>query len=127
MAALELSFATMAMTLVAGIASVASPCVLPVVPIVVTGTEQDHKSRPLLIVIGLSISFMLMGVITTLFAGAVAGFMPLVEKAAGIVILAFGVLMLADVNLFKRFTLFANLGRGSGGRWSGLIMGLTLG
>lgn len=43
MTPLDLSIATMAMTIFAGIASVASPCVLPVVPIIVTGTETDHK------------------------------------------------------------------------------------
>lgn len=127
MAVPDLSLTSMAMALIAGMVSIASPCVLPVVPIIITGTEQDHRYRPLLIVLGLSTSFVLMGVITTLFAGAVAGIMPLVEKVAGVVILLFGLLLLADVNLFKRFTLFSNLQTGSGGRWSGLIMGLTLG
>lgn len=127
MAVPDLSLTSMAMALIAGMVSIASPCVLPVVPIIITGTEQDHRYRPLLIVLGLSTSFVLMGVITTLFAGAVAGIMPLVEKIAGVVILLFGLLLLADVNLFKRFTLFSNLQTGSGGRWSGLIMGLTLG
>lgn len=127
MAVPDLSLTSMAMALIAGMVSIASPCVLPVVPIIITGTEQDHRYRPLLIVLGLSTSFVLMGVITTLFAGAVAGIMPLVEKVAGVVIMLFGLLLLADVNLFKRFTLFSNLQTGSGGRWSGLIMGLTLG
>ena len=128
MTALDLSFTTMAMTIFAGIASVASPCVLPVVPIVITGTDSDHKHRPLLIVIGLTISFMAMGLLTSLFGGAIAGFMPLLEKGAGVLILLFGLLMLFDINPFKKLTLFSNIQAGSGqGRWSGLIMGLTLG
>jgi len=117
----------MVMTLLAGVASVASPCVLPIIPIIVTGTESDHKYRPLLIVLGLGISFMAMGVLTSLFGGAIAGVMPLLEKGAGIVVIIFGLLMLLDINLFKRLTMFSNIQQSSQGRWSGLIMGLTLG
>jgi len=127
MTPLDLSITTMAMTIFAGIASVASPCVLPVVPIIVTGTETDHKHRPLLIVLGLSLSFMAMGLVTSLFGGAIAGVMPLLEKAAGIMVLVFGLLMLFDINPFKKLTLFSSIKGGSQGRWSGLIMGLTLG
>jgi len=127
MTPLDLSITTMAMTVFAGIASIASPCVLPVVPIIVAGTEKDHKHRPLLIVLGLSLSFMAMGLMTSLFGGAISGVMPLLEKAAGILIILFGVLMLFDINLFKKLTLFSNIQNHSQGRWSGLIMGLTLG
>ncbi len=127
MTPLDLSITTMAMTLFAGIASVASPCVLPIVPIVVTGSDTDHKHRPLLIVIGLSISFMAMGLLTSLFGGAIAGVMPALEKGAGAIILLFGVLMLFDINPFKKLTMFSNIQAGSKGRWSGLVMGLTLG
>jgi len=127
MTSLDLSITTMVITLFAGIASVASPCVLPIVPIVVTGTDTDHKHRPLLIVLGLTISFMAMGLLTSLFGGAIAGIMPLLEKGAGVIILIFGVLMLFDINLFKKMTFFSNIGAGGQGRWSGLVMGLTLG
>ncbi|MCW8860263.1 MAG: cytochrome c biogenesis CcdA family protein [Deltaproteobacteria bacterium] len=127
MTPIDLSLTTVAMVIFAGIASITSPCVLPVVPIIVAGTEKDHKYRPLLIVLGLSISFIAMGVITSLFGGAIAGVIPIIEKAAGTIILLFGLLMLLDINLFKKFTLFSNIKTGSQGRWSGLIMGLTLG
>lgn len=127
MEALDLSLTSIVIVIFAGLASVASPCVLPVVPIIVTGTEQDHKYRPVLIVIGLSISFIAMGVATSVFGGAIAGSLPLMEKAAGVIVLLFGVLMLFDINLFKRLTLFSKIGSGSQGRWSGLIMGLSLG
>ena len=115
------------MAVFAGFASIASPCVLPVVPIIVTGTQKDHKYRPLLIVAGLSFSFMAMGAITSIFGGAVAGAMPVLEKVAGIVVIIFGVLMLLDINLFKKLSLFNRVQTPSSGRWSGLLLGLTLG
>jgi cytochrome c-type biogenesis protein len=112
----------------AGIASIASPCVLPMVPIIVTGTSDDHKYRPLLIVTGLSFSFIMMGVLTSLFAGAVAGVMPMVEKTVGVVVIIFGLSMLFGMNVFKKFTFFYKAQQfQSKGKWSGLILGMTLG
>jgi cytochrome c-type biogenesis protein len=127
MVPLDLNVATLAMVLLAGLASIASPCVLPVVPIIVTGTKEDHRLRPLLIVLGLSISFIAMGAVSSIFGGAIAGVMPLLEKGAGVIVILFGVLMLVDINPFKHFQLFSRMQVGSKGRWSGLILGLTLG
>jgi cytochrome c-type biogenesis protein len=127
MTPLDLSLTSLMMAAFAGFASIASPCVLPVVPIIVTGTQEDHKYRPLLIVAGLSLSFMAMGAITSIFGGAIAGVMPALEKVAGALVILFGVLMLLDINLFKRLTLFNRVQTPSNGRWSGLLLGLTLG
>lgn len=127
MAPLDLNITSLAMVLLAGLASVASPCVLPVIPIIVTGTKEDHRHRPVLIVLGLSASFIAMGAISSLFGGAVAGVMPLLEKGAGCVIILFGMLMLFDINPFKRLTAFSQIRTESRGRWSGLILGSTLG
>ncbi|MEK6202274.1 MAG: cytochrome c biogenesis CcdA family protein [Desulfobulbaceae bacterium] len=125
---LELTATTLLLVTFAGFASIASPCVLPMVPIIVTGTSDDHKYRPLLIVIGLSLSFIMMGVITSIFAGAVAGVMPLVEKVVGVVVIAFGLSMLAGINVFKKFTFFYKAQQlQSKGKWSGLLLGFTLG
>jgi len=45
------------LTFGAGLLSVLSPCVLPVLPVVVTGTEKDHRLRPFLVVSGLAVTF----------------------------------------------------------------------
>jgi cytochrome c biogenesis protein CcdA len=125
---LELSITTLLMVTLAGLASIASPCVLPMVPIIITGTNDDHKYRPLLIVAGLSFSFILMGILTSLFAGAVAGIMPVVEKVVGVVVILFGLSMLFGINIFKKFTfLYKAQQVQSKGKWSGLVLGMTLG
>src|SRR5512136_369582 len=92
----------LAMAFGAGLASVASPCVLPVVPLLVTGTAEDHRWRPALVVTGLAASFVAMGVVMSLLGGAVALLMPRLEKGVGILLVAFGLLLLAGVDLFKR-------------------------
>jgi cytochrome c-type biogenesis protein len=119
--------AELAMAFGAGLASVASPCVLPVVPLLVTGTADDHRARPALVVAGLAASFMLMGVLTSLFGAAIGPALPALEKAVAILMIAFGLLLLLDVNLFKGLTWLQRVGPAVGGRWSGLVLGLSLG
>jgi cytochrome c-type biogenesis protein len=123
----DLGLSTLALTFGAGLASVASPCVLPVVPLIVTGTADEHRARPALIVLGIAVSFVAMGAVSSLFGSAIGPALPLLEKAVGILIVLFGLLLLADVNLFKRFTWLQRIQVGGDGRWSGLLLGLSLG
>lgn len=111
----------------AGLASVASPCVLPVVPLLVTGTAEDHRWRPALVVAGLAASFVAMGVVMSLFGGAIALLMPRVERGVGILLVAFGLLLLAGVDLFKRLSWLQSIPAPGPGRWSGLLLGASLG
>ncbi len=124
---MDVGVTSIALTFGAGLASVASPCVLPVLPIILSGTAEDHRSRPALIVAGIAASFVLMGVVTSLFGGAIAPVLPALEKLFGAMVVAFGVLLLADVNLFKRITWVNRVQAGGRGRWSGLLLGASLG
>jgi cytochrome c-type biogenesis protein len=117
----------LALSFGAGLASVASPCVLPVVPLLVTGTAEDHRARPALVVTGLAASFVAMGVLMSLFGGTVGPAVPRLEKAVGALVVGFGLLTLLDVNLFKRLSWFQRVGAPAAGPWSGLLLGLSLG
>jgi cytochrome c-type biogenesis protein len=112
----------------AGLVSVLNPCVLPVLPIVVTGGVHDHRSRPLLLVLGLAVTFVLMGIASALFGSLVASVMPQVERVAGVLIAVFGLMLLLDINPFKGLGFLSGLNISAGdGRWSGLVLGMTLG
>ncbi|MFH2131171.1 MAG: cytochrome c biogenesis CcdA family protein [bacterium] len=124
---MDVSLTNVLLVMLAGITSVASPCVLPVIPIIVTGTVEEHRYRPLLIVLGLSFSFILMGVVSASFGSLITGKMLIIEKAAGVIIMLFGLLMFFNVNLFKHITIFNRLQSRSSGPWSGLFLGVTLG
>ena len=124
---MEIGLSAVALSFGAGLARVASPCVLPVVPIIVAGTADEHRSRPALVVAGISASFVAMGVLTSLFGATVGPALPLLEKVVGVVVVAFGLLLLADVNVFKRLTWLQRIQPSGGGRWSGLLLGLSLG
>jgi len=111
----------------AGLASVLSPCVLPVVPLIVTGTARDHKLRPVLIVAGLALAFVAMGVVSSLFGAVIGPWMYKVEKGVGALIALFGLLLVFDVNVFKHFGALARLGEHAGGRINGFALGIMLG
>ena len=124
---MDVGLSTFALTFAAGLASVASPCVLPVIPIIVAGTTDEDRGRPALIVAGIALAFVAMGVATSLFGGAVGPALPWLEKATGALVLLFGLLLLLDVNLFKRLGAFQRIQVRGGGRWSGLLLGASLG
>ena len=68
-----------------------------------------------------------MGVASSLFGGAIGPALPFLEKATGVLVIAFGLLLLADVNLFKRLTWLQGIQVKGSGRWSGLLLGASLG
>ena len=124
---MDLSLSSLALAFGAGLASVLSPCVLPVVPLIVTGTTDEHRARPALVVAGLAASFMAMGLLTALFGATVGPLVPRLEKVVAVLVILFGLLLLLDVNLFKRLTWLQRIQPGTGGRWSGLVLGASLG
>ena len=124
---MSLGLESLGLAFAAGLASVASPCVLPVVPLLVTGTAEDHRWRPALVVVGLAASFIAMGVAMSLFGGAIGPALPVLEKWVGGLLVLFALLLLADVNPFKRLTWLQAIQAPGGGRWSGLLLGASLG
>ncbi len=124
---MDLGPTSLALSFGAGLASVASPCVLPVVPLLVAGRADDHRARPALVVAGIAASFVAMGVATSLFGAAIGPLVPGLEKAVGAIVLVFGLLLLADVNPFERLAFLQRLGARGNGRWSGLFLGASLG
>lgn len=111
----------------AGLASVLSPCVLPVVPVIVAGADKNDRLRPLLIVIGLSLAFMSMGAISSLFGAYLIGRTRYIELSGAMIIILMGVTVLFDMSVFKRFYQLSNIRVKGNGRFSGLVLGMALG
>ncbi len=111
----------------AGLLSVMSPCILPILPIIVTGKAQDSKFRPLLIVLGLASTFVLMGILSTLFGQIISPYIYSIEKISGVVILFFGIMLLLDINILKNIGIFGRINYQGEGALSGLFLGMTLG
>ncbi len=124
---MDLGIANIALSTGAGLASVLSPCVLPVVPVIVAGAEKNDRLRPLLVVLGLSLTFMAMGAVSSLFGALLVGRTRSIELAGAIIIMIIGVLMIFDLNLFKRLYRLSNIRLKGDGRLSGLVLGMALG
>jgi cytochrome c-type biogenesis protein len=124
---MELGLTNIFVSIGAGLASVLSPCVLPVIPVIVAGSTEKDRLRPLLIVIGLSITFMLMGIVSSLFGTMLVGKMRSIEQVGGGVIALFGLLIILNINVFKRLYRLQNININTEGKLSGLVLGLALG
>ena len=111
----------------AGLASVMSPCVLPVIPIIMAGSERADRLRPLILVLGLSISFMAMGAVSSLFGALLVGKTRYIELFGSYIIITLGLMVIFDLSIFKRMTRFSNIRVEGAGRFGALILGMALG
>jgi cytochrome c-type biogenesis protein len=123
----DLGITTIALAVGAGLASVLSPCVLPVVPVIVAGAEGKDRLRPFLIILGLAITFMAMGAISSLFGALLIGRTRYIELAGALVIMIMGLIVVFDVGIFKRLYRLSNIRVKGEGRFSGLFLGMALG
>lgn len=124
---MDFSIVTIGMAIGAGVASVLSPCVLPVIPIIMAGAEREDKLRPLIVVLGLAISFMTMGAISSLFGALLIGRTRSIEIAGSAIIVIMGLMVMFDMSVFKRFYRLSNIRVKGEGRLGGLILGMSLG
>jgi cytochrome c-type biogenesis protein len=124
---MDFSIVTLFMAIGAGLASVLSPCVLPVIPIIMAGSEREDRLRPLIIVTGLAISFMAMGAISSLFGALLIGKTRYIEICGSVIIVIMGLMVMFDLSIFKRFYQLSNIRVTGKGRIGGLILGLSLG
>jgi cytochrome c biogenesis protein CcdA len=74
----------------AGVLSILSPCILPLLPAVLASSTGKGKLRPLAIVLGVSISFTLMGIVTSAFGTAFQAYTGQLKILAEILIIAMG-------------------------------------
>jgi len=120
-------FLNIAQTLIAGILSVFSPCIIPVLPIIMVGREKDSRLRPFYIVSGLATMFIILGVISSAFGYLLIGKIDYLEKIGAVIIFIFGATMLLDINPFKKITIFNKLIADKTQDMPDFILGLSFG
>lgn len=124
---MDLGLVNLVLAVSAGLASVLSPCVLPVVPVIAAGAERTDRLRPLLVVLGLSLTFMAMGAVSSLFGELLIGRTRTIEVAGAAVIILLGVMVILDLSVFKRLYRLSNIPVKAEGRLGGLVLGMALG
>ncbi len=132
---MELSLSSYGLSLLAGALSTLSPCVLPLLPILLGSATATHKLGPVALVGGLMLSFMVIGV-TLGSLGGVIGLEPQTLRLAGsLLLIVFGAVLLSSW-LQERFgAAVSRLGVGQGllarfnlgGLHGQFLLGLLLG
>jgi len=118
----EFGLGTYGIGFAAGSLSILSPCVLPLVPILLGTAASAHRRGPLALAAGLTLSFAVIGVLLA-SAGASLGLDQTVFRSiAALMLLGFGVLLLST-GLQERFAVAAS-GASSAGQ--SMLSRLTL-
>src|SRR3954471_14260759 len=119
--------------LVAGAATAVSPCVLPVLPVVLSAGATGGRRRPLGIVTGLTLSFTFATVALVYVIDALGLPDDLLRTIAIVVLLLFGVTLMVPALAARveawltRLAPSARRGDENGGFGSGVVVGLSLG
>jgi cytochrome c-type biogenesis protein len=130
-----LEIVTFAGALLAGVVSIASPCVLPLLPGVMAYSTEKSKLTPLAIVLGLAMSFTAMGVLSSMFGAFLIDYMDYIKIASGVLIILMGLYILSRtiedllLNVWQRLPL-AKVARpdlDGEGLVGGMLLGVSLG
>jgi cytochrome c biogenesis protein CcdA/thiol-disulfide isomerase/thioredoxin len=119
--------------LIAGAATAVSPCVLPVLPVVLSAGATGGRRRPLGIVTGLAISFTFATVALVYVIDALGLPDDLLRTVAIVVLLLFGITLVVPAlaarveGALTRLAPRARRGDANGGFGSGFLVGLSLG
>ncbi|WP_406660048.1 cytochrome c biogenesis CcdA family protein [Methanolobus sp. ZRKC3] len=112
----------------AGIISVLSPCVLPLLPVIFAYSTTEGKFRPLAIVLGLILTFTLMGIAVSSLGAAIQPFIDDLRIVAELLIIVFGIAMLTDIEMFSIVNKYTgNIHVEKKGIFGGLLLGSALG
>jgi cytochrome c-type biogenesis protein len=84
----------MLLALLAGILSILSPCVLPLLPVVLTGAVAEHRLAPLALAAGVAVSFTAIGVFVATVGFSIGLDMTVFRSAAAILLILVGAVLL---------------------------------
>ena len=100
---MDIPLAHLGLSLVAGSLTTLSPCVFPILPLVIGGAVQANRLAPLAMGLGMAISFALIGVVLGALGPALGIDSDSVRLFGAWLLIAFGLVMLVPV-LNQRFT-----------------------
>jgi len=122
--------------LIAGVLTVAAPCTLPMLPIILgSSVGQNSRTRPLFIALGFVLSFVLLSLVFTAFTKILGLSQTAIQDLGAALLLLFGIFLLIPA-LFNRIILLTGpmvnrvsqaQSRASSGNLGGLFIGATMG
>ncbi len=91
----------------AGFVTILSPCVLPLIPIIIGSSFNAHKRGPLFLAAGLIISFTTFGMIISTIGFSIGLTSNTLQVFAASLMIFFGIILLANP-IYQRFSAFAS-------------------
>ena len=88
---------TFGLAFLAGILSIFSPCVMPLLPLVLGAAASEHRWGPAALATGLAISFVAIGLFVATVGFAIGLDGDVFRKGAAVILILFGVLLMAPV------------------------------
>jgi len=95
--------AELALSMAAGALTTLSPCVFPLLPVIVGGAVQRHRAAPVAMGLGMALTFTVIGLLVGGLGGAVALAADDVRRVGAWLLVGFGVVMLVPA-LERRFS-----------------------
>ena len=92
---MDFGLLTYALGYLAGALSTLSPCVLPLLPILIASATTQHRFGPLALAVGLTLSFAVVGIFIATLGASIGLDAGVLRKGAAVLLLAFGVLLLS--------------------------------
>lgn len=130
---MQSDFITIILGFIEGFALIISPCILPILPIVLAGSLAGSKKRPLGIIIGFTLSFALVAFFSRKFVQYTGIDLNTIRHLSYLILLLLGLIMISSylTEKFSRLTQnLANVGSSfssvinpQGGFYSGLLVG----
>jgi cytochrome c biogenesis protein CcdA len=112
---MALGFGTYALGLLAGLLSTLSPCVLPILPIILGTAAAEHPRAPLVLALGLALSYAILGTLIA-WSGSVLELESSIFKNIGALLLAaMGMVLISSRLQQKLQSLTAGLGHSDQG------------
>ena len=81
----------------AGLLTLINPCVLPVLPIVLVSALNAHRAGPLALAAGMSVSFVVFGVLVTAFGASVGLTQDRLAQIGAVMMMAFGLILVVPM------------------------------
>lgn len=91
-----MAFGTLTLAAFAGALSVLSPCVLPLLPIVLGAAAAEHRWAPAALAVGVALSFTALGLFVSTVGFAIGLDAGLLRSVAAVLLVAVGIVLLAE-------------------------------
>jgi cytochrome c biogenesis protein CcdA/thiol-disulfide isomerase/thioredoxin len=128
-----MNLADIGLAFLEGLGLIVSPCILPVLPLVLATSIEGSKARPFGVIIGFIVSFTVFALLSRQLVSALNIDLDIIKNVSLVLLAAFGLVLLSETlsakfgNATQRFANLAGTLPAKGGFFGGILIGLLIG